>query len=128
MSEIQVYHVYCQLREVSNEWNAIGRELGISLNDREEMKKKSELSDDRLEMVLDKWKKSECCEVSWDKIIDMLLNLKLKNVASEVRRYLLEDKEAVRIYAWKEGNLLTDTYTAPMILAPLLSQVRKYWK
>ena len=106
MSEIQVYHVYCQLREVSNEWNAIGRELGISLKDREEMRRKSELSnEDRLEMVLDKWKKSECCEVSWDKIIDMLLNLKLKNVASEVRRYLLEDKEAVRMYAWKENAL-----------------------
>ena len=103
MSEIKVYHVYCQLREVSNEWSAIGRELGISLNDREEMRKKSELSnEDRLEMVLDKWMKSEC-SVSWNKIIDMLINLKLKNVASEVRRYLLEDKEAVRMYAWKEN-------------------------
>ncbi len=103
MSEIKVYHVYCQLREVSVEWNAIGRELGISLNDREEIQKKSERSDDRLEMVLDKWKKSECSEVSWDKIIDMLINLKLKNVATEVRRYLLKDKEAVRLYAWKEN-------------------------
>ena len=95
--------MYRQLRGDSTEWNAIGRELGVSHNDREKLRKRIELSDDdRLEMVLIKWKKSECTDVSWDTIIDMLKDLKLNNVAREVTQYLLTDRKAIKMYGWKE--------------------------
>ncbi len=53
-------------------------------------------------MVLIKWKESQCSEVSWDRIIDMLKDLELNNVASEIMQYLLTDRQAIQMYRWKE--------------------------
>ncbi len=95
--------MYRQLRGDSTKWNAIARGLGISHNYREELRKRIELSNqDRLEMVLINWKESQCSDVSWDTIIDMLRDLKLNNVAREVIQYLLTDRKAIQMYGWKE--------------------------
>ena len=101
--EIQVNDVYRQLRGESSKWNEIGRELGISHNYREELRMRNDLSNrDRLEMVLIKWKESQRSDVSWNKIIDMLEDLELNNVASKVTQYLLTDEDAIQMYGWKE--------------------------
>ena len=86
---VQVNHVHRQLKGKSTNWFEIGRELGISLNDRENLRKRIDLSNEaRLEMVLLKWKESRCSEVSWDTIIDVLRRLELNSVASNVIQYL----------------------------------------
>ncbi len=95
--------MYRQLKGISNKWNAIGRELEVSHNYREELKMRNDLNGyDRLEMILVNWKESECSDVSWDTIIDMLKDLKQNNVAREVMQYLLNDEKAIKMYGWKE--------------------------
>ncbi len=103
MPNLEISHVYRQLRRVSVEWNAIGRELGISYDYREELRRRSDLSkEDRLEMILIKWKQSECSEISWDNIINVLKDLEFNDVAKNVMWFLQEDDKAVQMYSWKQ--------------------------
>ena len=102
VQKVQIHHVYRQLRKASSCWNAFGRELGLSVNYRDELRRDSSLSnDDRLEKVLCKWSESECSEVSWDTILKMLKELEFIKMAKEVKEYL-HSPEAIQEYGWKE--------------------------
>ena len=99
----EVHHVYRQLKKKSISWNEFGRELGVSVEFRDELRKNISLSnDDRLEKVLCKWSESECSEVSWDRIIKVLKELDYNSMAKDVKDYLLHNPEAVSKYGWKE--------------------------
>ena len=45
----------------------------------------------KLEAVLNKWIESQCSEVSWNHLIQVLIDMELVDVAEEVRRYLQTD-------------------------------------
>ena len=99
----QVNHVYRQLKKESISWNEFGRELGLSIGFRDELRKDISLSNgDRLEKVLCKWSESECSEVSWGTIIEMLKDLDYNSMAKDVKDYLLHNPKAVHMYGWKE--------------------------
>ncbi len=104
--------MYRQLKGDSTKWNTIARELGISHDYREELRMRNDLSNqDRLEMVLINWKETQCSDVSWDTIIDMLRDLKLNYVAREVIQYLLTDRKAIQTYGWGKKNKLHSSIT-----------------
>ena len=105
----QEYDVYRQLKKESTNWNEFGRALRVSLNFRDELRNDGSLSnDDRLEKMLHEWSKSECSEVSWDKIIEVLKELDHNSMATEVKNYLLHNPEAVQ-YVWLERALASDS-------------------
>ena len=95
--------VHRQLNCISVDWFDIGRELGVEFNYREELKRDPELTNpSRLEYVLHKWSQSECSDVNWDTIIEVLEKLQQRKVLKAVKHYLLNDLEAVRKYSWTE--------------------------
>ena len=56
--------------------------------------------EDKLEAVLHKWIESQCSEVSWDNLIQVLIEVGLIDTAKEVRSYLQTNPEAIRKYNW----------------------------
>ena len=85
----EVRVVYQPLKHISGEWYAIGRELEVDWNYREELKRDTGLTNnDRLEAVLHKWSQSECSSVTWDTIIEMLEGIDRRNVVRTVKDYL----------------------------------------
>ena len=56
--------------------------------------------EDKLEAVLHKWIVSRCSEVSWDNLIQVLMEVELIDTAKEVRSYLQTNPEAIRKYNW----------------------------
>ena len=73
-------------------WNSIGQVLRVSFQFREELRLEGIQSsfESKLERVLHKWVESESSEISWDSIISMLKDLKLKETANKVEKYLLQ--------------------------------------
>ena len=73
-------------------WNSIGQVLRVSFQFREELRLEGIQSsfESKLERVLHKWVESESSEISWDSIIFMLKDLKLKETANKVEKYLLQ--------------------------------------
>ena len=97
-----VKDVHCMLSCISVKWDNIGQGLDVDWNYREELRGKPEKSDYKLESVLYKWSESECSVVHWDTIIEVLEKLQLMSVQTSVKRYLLNDPEAVQKYSWTE--------------------------
>ena len=76
-------------RSHSVHWNALGRELNVSYNFREELKIEVTLSDDaRLEAILNNWIETESSPVTWSTLIKALEAIKLKETAKQVKDFL----------------------------------------
>ena len=96
-----VNDVHRLLNDIAVDWNDIGRELGVDWEYREELRREPGLTNAyKLESVLHKWAQSECSDVNWDTIIDVLERCQKNNVLRSVKDYLLNNSEAVRKYAW----------------------------
>ena len=91
-----VSDVHRQLNCISLKWDEIARELGVDWNYREELRGKPEESDYKLESVLYKWSQSESSAVNWDTIMKVLERLSQREVLKSVKKYLLNDPEAVQ--------------------------------
>ena len=98
--------VFEQLKSKSLEWDEIGRGLGVSYNDREELKRQGNTTtnNQKLEKVIHKWAESCCSEVSWNTIIMVLKDLGYVMLMESVKKYLLTDQYAVDKYQWKEND------------------------
>ena len=82
------------------DWDAIGRELQISYDDRQDLNtlNGSVTNASKLEKVIMKWVESETYEVSWNSVIEMLKRLKYMAIASKVNEYLLSNPAAKKYY------------------------------
>ena len=100
-----VNDVHRQLNRISVKWDDIARELRLDWNTREELRGKPEWTCDyKLESVLYKWSQSsESSEVNWDTIMKVLERLSQREILKSVKKYLLNDPEAVQKYSWTEN-------------------------
>ena len=85
------YELFDLIRDNSSRWPDFARELRISNDTRSSLSRDISLTNpDRLEEVLRCWLEEEPEEapVTWEYIIKVLVNLKLKNVARIVQSHL----------------------------------------
>ena len=71
----------------------IGEYLGVDLSFRESLIRDGvqRTNEEILEAVLNYWIETQCSEVSWDKLIQVLTELGFSNTAQDVRRFLQID-------------------------------------
>ncbi len=78
----------------SYEWDRIGRALRVPYSYRRELESHGEriCNDSRLERVLNKWIETESVPVTWDRLIEGLEEIELRDVIRSVREFLKTDK------------------------------------
>ena len=89
-----VMDVFNLLKENSNHWDDLSRELKISEDLRSSLRTSTvyNSTSQKLEQILQNWKDYEPSEVTWDMILKALEKLKLKGVAREVKEFLRQEK------------------------------------
>ena len=92
--------VYNLLKQKSSKWDEIGGGLEVCYNFCQCQLKEGIMTSaqQKLEAVLNKWLESECSEVSWNHLIQVLIDMELVDVAEKVRRYLRTDLSAIKKY------------------------------
>ena len=77
--------------DISASWNEFGGQMGVSLNDRDTLRRDVSLSDNsRLEKVLAIWVQQEKKEVKWVVVLDALKALQRNDLIRKVIRFLEE--------------------------------------
>ena len=109
-----------QLKQKSCKWYEIGVGLKVDHDFRQCQLKEGIMTSDlkRLEAVLNKWIESECSEVSWNHLIQVLIDIELVDVAEKVRSYLQTDLSAIKKYHWVNNITVVHegyTYTTKYI-------------
>ena len=95
---LDVYHL---LKEKSADWNGFRRELWLDGNYGDTLARDRSLTDDdRLDKVLTKWIDTRSSPVTWNKILEMLRELELLNIADKVKTYLKKE-EVIEKYSKK---------------------------
>ena len=95
MKSPELNDVFPLLAKLSSSWHDIGGRLGIPIDKRLSLLRNTAISDNgKLEEILHVWICSQPSDVTWKRIIDVLIAFEKKNVASEVEKFL--DKQ--RIY------------------------------
>ena len=83
---------------ISLMWNDLGRELYISLDYREQLRRDVSLSTkNKLERILSKWMDSESRPVTWSTLVEALEAIECKDIASQVKDFL-KTPEAIQSY------------------------------
>ena len=90
------------LKQQSFNWDSIGEGLGVSYGFRQCCLKEGIMTSEqqKLEAVLNNWIESECSEVSWDYLMEVLIKLDLTCPASDMKKYLQTNLSAIRKYHW----------------------------
>ena len=88
LKEPEVSDVFELLKKISNEWNNIGRGLGIELNDRDTIKKEGQDQKDRLERVVVKWIESKTTNVTWGTLMEVMEKLEYRDIVKEIETFL----------------------------------------
>ena len=74
------------LEEKSANWDGIGRELGVSLNYRQQLRRNIALDDSgKLESVLDKWVESTSPPVTWKIFKEKLKNMQYMDLVGKLQ-------------------------------------------
>ena len=90
--------VFKLLRRKSASWEDFALELQIDDNERKKLRMEVTISIElKLERVLEIWMQSETTEVTWEKIIQVLVALKSIDLAKEVKRFLQQEKHRMKI-------------------------------
>ena len=102
MKSPELDDVFPLMSELSASWHDIGGKLRVPIGERESLLRESRISDDgKLEKMLYSWISSQTSDVTWKKILDILIAFKRKNIASEVTSFL-DTQEAYDKYACQQ--------------------------
>ena len=75
--------------DISSEWNSVGMELNISMNDRDTLRRDISLTDtEKLERILNEWRRSETKPVTWRTMLIALKSLGRQDLIRKVIDYL----------------------------------------
>ena len=71
-------------------WDDIGRKLGVSYGDRQILLAEGLMTSPahKLEAVIMKWVESECSDVTWSKVIEVLSLLKFNDLMESTKLFL----------------------------------------
>ncbi len=97
---VELKEVFDLLKKKSQKWDDIGQALGISLDFRQGLFREAHAATDqsKLERVLHKWIETECSDATWSKVLKVLKELGLRDVAEEVVKYLNNRPNGCRKY------------------------------
>ena len=85
----EINDVFDLVKDISHLWYDLGRELGVSLDDRDTLRRDMSLSEKgRLNSVLANWIRNETREVKWKVILEALEALERKDLVKKVIKYL----------------------------------------
>ena len=84
----ELHDVYSLTRCRASKWNDLGCMLKVSYDQRQQLQKKNDTDEDKLEAILHKWIESECCPVTWSNLIHALEDIELMDVAQDVKKFL----------------------------------------
>ena len=77
------------LKDISALWYDFGGKLNVPLTERESLLRDCKLTDvGKLEKILDKWISNQKSDVTWKKILDVLVACGKNNIATEVKEHL----------------------------------------
>ena len=102
----ELFDVHKLLSPHCDQWARIGRALKIPLEYRRQLERERIFDDDRrLEEVLSKWIETESVPVTWDRLIEGLEEIELRNVIRRVKEFLKTDR-ALATYSTsvRQGN------------------------
>ena len=113
------------LKRRSCKWYEIGVGLKVDNGFCQCQLKESIMTSDleKLKAVLNKWIESECSEVSWNHLIQVLIDIELVDVAKKVRSYLQTDLSAIKKYRWVNNMHEGYTYTTKFVIISLFFAV-----
>ena len=99
MKRPDTYDIYKLLKTKSANWEDFARELRVKENDRMQFRKliNATSPEDILEKVLAKWIESETCEVTWNRILCALKDLKYIDLFKIVQMHLRKE-DVIRKY------------------------------
>ena len=80
------------IKSHSYKWNELGLSLEVPYNYRTELESMSVSNSVRLEKVLNKWIETESVPVTWDRLIEGLEEIELRNVKEHVIEFLKTDR------------------------------------
>ena len=84
------------LKKKSVDWDAVGRKLNVPKNYREGLKRNiSRTNEDKLEYILEKWIESECSEVSWKHLIEVVKDLAWMDIAKGIEQFIMQSRESI---------------------------------
>ncbi len=85
-----VNDLYFLVRNRSYQWHDIGRELGLPFGYREGLKREGVMTSDetKLECVIMKWEQSQCSDVTWSNVINVLKILQFDDLVESTRAFL----------------------------------------
>ena len=80
--------VYNLLRNKSTNYDEFALQLDVDDNFRDGLRKQNETNEWKLEQMLRRWIEAETCAVTWAKVLEVLVDLKMMQVAKEVKTFL----------------------------------------
>ena len=99
MKSPELKDVLYLLRKLSSHWHDIGGKLQVSIDERNSLLHETKISDDgKLEQIIHLWISSQTTDVTWKKLLEMLIAFEKKNIASKVTDFL-DTQEAYDKYA-----------------------------
>lgn len=85
---IALYDVLKLFGEKKEDWYEIGRELGVPLNFRKNLRQVGTSNFSRLELLLEKWMKLECSPVTWLTLHEVVLKFKWYDLVPQLEARL----------------------------------------
>ena len=103
---IDLHHIHKLLSPHCDQWARIGRALKIPLEYRIQLERERIFDDDRrLEEVLNKWIETGSVPVTWDRLIEGLEEIELRDVIRRVKEFLKTDRTfATYSTSGRQGN------------------------
>ena len=88
---------------MNSKWFEIGKELRVEDDFLESLRKKGDARTDKEKLgeVLGEWIDSQCSDVTWQKVMDVMITLRKKKQAQQVKEYL-EQPEVIERYHGKK--------------------------
>ena len=110
LKEPEKKDVLDMLRQKSARWKEFAIALDVDDNLCDELTKAGSMASsyEKLDAVLEEWIESQCSDVTWQKVIDVLKKLNLNRTASEVRKFLEQDKIKLKYYNCEDFCSLCD--------------------
>ena len=89
MKSPELNDVLYLLSKLSSHWHDIGEKLQVSIDERNSLLHETKLSDKgKLEKIIDLWISSQTTDVTWKKLLEMLIAFEKKKIASTVTDFL----------------------------------------
>ncbi len=82
---INVSRIFRLIKTKASKWDEIGRELNVPFEFCDNLRKDITTTDEyKLEKILHEWEDSCCSEFTWDNVLNVLKEIKLKRLAMDV--------------------------------------------